>query len=123
VRYRANDIEVWLDERQGIHSRTHRRGVSRIDALIAEIASGEYAPSTRSVGEKLLRSCGCPCHGAGMLARFARAALEAEGLIWVAWLEADPATLANDEAEWIGDAWNQWVDGRRPFSGRRHASR
>ena len=92
------------------------QGTVDLDALISEIAGGNYAPRRGSVGDRLLATHRCPCHGYRALALFARAALRTEGLAWVWWLEADPATLNDVESDWIAGAWKAWLDNdRRPF--------
>ena len=92
------------------------QGAVDLDGLISEIAGGTYTPSRGSVGDRLLATHRCPCHGSRTLALFARAALQSEGLAWVWWLEADPATLNDLESDWIAGAWKAWLDkNRRPF--------
>jgi hypothetical protein len=91
------------------------RAATGLDELISAVATGAYSPSPGSVGARLLATRGCACHGRRTLARFARAALRAEGLWWVTALEADPDSLNETEAFYVATAFRLWVDGARPF--------
>lgn len=89
--------------------------MSNLDQLIASVERGDYRPSSRTVGERLLTTHDCACYGKRSLASFARAALRAEGLWWVMSLEASPDALSYHEGQYIAEAWRQWIDGERPF--------